>query len=145
MSTEATGPSSGTVLVVDDIPANRNLLREILEPRGYEVLLAADGETGLRVAERTVPDLILLDVLMPDLDGFATCRELKRRKAIRAIPVIFLTSRDEPRALLEGFECGGVDYVTRPFQAEEVLARVRTKDLATIAGMEFVSRIEAKK
>jgi len=111
---------------VDDIPANRNLLREILEPCGYEVLLAADGETALKVSQRAQPDLVLLDVIMPGKDGFATCRQLKQLEATRAIPVIFLTSRDETRAVIEGFESGGVDYITRPFQAEEVLARVRT-------------------
>ncbi|HOC01536.1 MAG TPA: sigma-54 dependent transcriptional regulator [Verrucomicrobiota bacterium] len=126
MTTNATLPCSGSVLVVDDIPANRNLLRETLEPSGYEVLLAADGEMAIKVAQRAHPDLVLLDVVMPGLDGFAVCRRLKQIEATRAVPVIFLTAKDEPRSVLEGFEAGGVDYITRPFQAEEVLARVRT-------------------
>jgi DNA-binding NtrC family response regulator len=126
MTPDPSTACSGTVLVVDDVPANRNLLREILEPRGYEVLLAADGPTGIKVAQRAHPDLVLLDVVMPGTDGFATCRELKGLEDVRTIPIIFLTSKDEPQALLEGFACGGVDYITRPFQADEVLARVRT-------------------
>jgi DNA-binding NtrC family response regulator len=126
MTTNSSAPRPGSILVVDDIPVNRNLLREILEPCGYEVLLASDGETALKVAPRAHPDLVLLDVMMPGMDGFATCRQLKQFDATRAIPVIFLTAKDETRSVIEGFESGGVDYVTRPFQAEEVLARVRT-------------------
>jgi DNA-binding NtrC family response regulator len=126
MKTDAWAACPGSVLVVDDIPANRNLLREILEPCGYEVLLAADGPSGIEVAQRAHPDVMLLDVVMPGLDGFATCRRLKQLEDTRAIPVVFLTAKDETRAVLEGFEAGGVDYITRPFQAEEILARVRT-------------------
>jgi len=126
MTTNTALPCAGSVLVVDDIPANRNLLRETLEPAGYEVLLAADGQTAIKVAQRAHPDLVLLDVVMPGLDGFDVCRRMKQIEATRSVPVIFLTARDEPRSVLEGFEAGGVDYITRPFEAEEVLARVRT-------------------
>ena len=118
--------NAATVLVVDDIPANRNLLRDTLEPQGYEVLLAPDGETALKVSHRAQPDLILLDVMMPGLDGFETCRRLKGRAETRDIPVIFITARDETKAMVEGFQAGGVDYITKPFQAEEVLIRVKT-------------------
>ncbi|MCZ7639464.1 MAG: sigma-54 dependent transcriptional regulator [Verrucomicrobia bacterium] len=111
---------------MDDIPANRNLLREVLEPHGYEVLMASDGETAFKVAQRTRPDVILLDVIMPGLDGFETCRRLREHGSTRPIPVIFITARDETKAVVEGFRAGGVDYVTRPFQAEEVVARVHT-------------------
>lgn len=116
----------GTVLVVDDILANRNLLRDTLEPAGYEVLLAPDGETALKVCQRAQPDVILLDVMMPGLDGFETCRRLKQPEENRNIPVIFITARDETMAMVEGFRAGGIDYVTKPFQAEEVLARLKT-------------------
>src|SRR2546426_446665 len=84
-----------TVLVVDDIPANQKLLRETLEPEGYEVLLAADGATGLEVAQAAQPDVILLDVLMPGLNGFDTCRRLKQTDATRSIPVIFITAQED--------------------------------------------------
>jgi DNA-binding NtrC family response regulator len=116
----------GTILVVDDILVNRNLLRETLEPRGYEVLLASDGETGLKVATRARPDVILLDVMMPGIDGFETCRRLKAAELTRPIPVIFITAMGETKSMLEGFHAGGIDYITKPFQAEEVLIRVQT-------------------
>jgi len=125
--TESSHPASlGSVLVVDDVPSNRNLLRQTLEPGGYEVLLAPDGETALRVAQAACPDVILLDVIMPGLDGFETCRQLKRAAVTRAIPVIFITARDGTESMLEGFQAGGVDYITKPFQPEEVLIRVQT-------------------
>jgi DNA-binding NtrC family response regulator len=113
-------------LVVDDIAANRNLLRETLEPVGYEVLLAPDGETALKVAQHARPDVILLDVMMPGIDGFETCRQLKRIDSARDIPVLFITALGETKAMVEGFRAGGVDYVTKPFQAAEVLIRLKT-------------------
>ena len=115
-----------TLLIVDDVLANRNLLRQTLEPHAYEVLLAPDGETALKAAERARPDLILLDVVMPGLDGYETCRRLQAAESTRAIPVIFITAKDETPSIVEGFRAGGVDYIAKPFQAEEVLARVRT-------------------
>lgn len=119
-------PSQGAVLVVDDVSANRELLREMLEPLGYEILMAPDGETALKVAARSRPDLVVLDVLMPGLDGFETCRRLKCLEATASIPVVFITSRDDVSALAEGFRAGAVDFICRPVQAEEVTARVRT-------------------
>jgi DNA-binding NtrC family response regulator len=115
-----------TVLVVDDVLAKRNLLRQTLEPQGYELLLAPDGKSALRAAQRARPDLILLDVMMPGFDGFETCRRLKADAITRTIPVIFITAKDETPSLVEGFRAGGVDYITKPLQAEEVLARVDT-------------------
>jgi DNA-binding NtrC family response regulator len=126
MSASRNPAETGTILVVDDIPANRNLLRETLEPEGYEVLLAPDGEAALKIAQRAVPDVILLDVMMPRLDGFETCRRLKQCESTRAIPVVFITAREETQAVMEGFRAGGVDYLTKPFQAEEVLIRLKT-------------------
>ncbi len=115
------------ILIIDDIPANIDLLARLLEPQGYRVLAASSGEAGLRVAERANPDLILLDVMMPNLDGYATCRQLKSLPATREIPVLFISARDEMRSLVEGFQAGGVDYIIKPFQPEEVLARVQTR------------------
>lgn len=118
--------AKASILVVDDIAANRRLLRDTLEPAGYEILLAPDGETALTVSQRARPDVILLDVVMPGLDGFETCRRLKEREETREIPVIFITAQDETESMIEGFRAGGIDYLTKPFQAEEVLIRIQT-------------------
>jgi len=118
--------SEATILVVDDIAANRNLLRETLEPSGYEVLLAANGETAVKVATRARPDLILLDVNMPGIDGFETCRRLKLEEPLQGIPIIFITASNETESTVEAFRAGGIDYITKPFRAEEVLMRVET-------------------
>jgi len=119
-------PTTAVVLVVDDIAANRNLLRETLEPRGYEVLLAGNGQTALKVAHRASPDVILLDVMMPVMDGFETCRQLKADPKTSGIPVLFITAENETSAIVNGFQAGGLDYVIKPIRAEEVLARVET-------------------
>ncbi len=115
-----------TILVVDDIAANRNLLRETLEPDGYEVLLAGDGATAIKVARRAQPHVILLDVNMPDMDGYAVCRRLKEDETTAPIPVIFITANDDAQSLVKGFQAGGVDFVGKPFKGEEVLMRVDT-------------------
>ncbi|HAV64780.1 MAG TPA: DNA-binding response regulator [Verrucomicrobiales bacterium] len=126
MSTSPAPSQQATVLVVDDIPANRNVLRQTLESDNYEVLLASDGATALHVAAKAAPDVILLDVMMPGIDGFETCRQLKAGQVTRNIPVIFISAQSETRSMIEGFQVGGVDYITKPFKAEEVLVRVRT-------------------
>ena len=117
---------SAEILIVDDIPANLNLLRQALETEGYNIIAAPSGEVALQIAARTQPDLILLDIMMPGIDGFETCRRLKTDKATADIPVIFITARDETKSVVEGFQVGGVDYITKPFQHEEVRARVLT-------------------
>ncbi len=111
---------------MDDIPQNLALLSSALEPEGYEILAAPDGETARKVAARARPDLILMDVMMPEISGFETCRRLKANPETREIPVIFLTARSEMESVVEGFRAGGVDYITKPFQLEEVLGRVAT-------------------
>lgn len=126
MSLSSRESTSATVLVVDDIAANRNVLGETLEKENYEVLLAPDGETALKVSQKARPDIILLDVMMPGLDGFETCRRLKANAATSSIPVIFISAQNETKAMVDGFQAGGVDYITKPFQADEVLIRVRT-------------------
>jgi DNA-binding NtrC family response regulator len=114
------------ILVVDDTPANLDLLTQVLEGQGYRVLAAPSGEVALRVAARALPDLVLLDVMMGDLDGYETCRRLKADALTRDIPVLFISARDEVLSLIEGFRAGAVDYITKPFREEEVLARVHT-------------------
>ncbi len=114
------------VLVVDDVPANLDVLFQSLDSQGYEILVASDGTMALEVADYSRPDLILLDVMMPGLNGFETCRRLKANPELAATPVIFLTARDDLEGIVEGFEAGGLDYVTKPFKRAEVLARIRT-------------------
>jgi two-component system sensor histidine kinase/response regulator len=115
------------VLLVDDTPANLGVLFEHLDEHGYRVLVAEDGEEAVDLAERVGPDVILLDVMMPGMDGFETCERLKAQPQTRDIPVIFMTALTDTRDKVKGFRAGAVDYVTKPFQHEEVLARVRTQ------------------
>ena len=126
MSDEALSTAGARILIVDDVPANLNMLSDALEPFDYTILAAPSGEVALSIAQRTLPDLILLDVMMPELDGYETCRRLKQQPQTQNIPVIFITGRDEPQSILQGFQAGGLDYVTKPFQPEEVLVRVAT-------------------
>lgn len=115
------------ILVVDDDPANLSVMSDYLKDFGYRVIVARDGESALARAEYGKPDLILLDVLMPKMDGYETCRLLKAREDIRDIPVIFMTALAETSDKVTAFQSGGVDYVTKPFQQEEVLARVQVQ------------------
>jgi len=114
------------ILIVDDVPANLDVLFQSLESEGYDIMVATDGASALEVAAYSQPDLILLDVMMPGIDGYETCRRLKAEAKLAAIPVIFLTARDDTEGVVEGFEVGGLDYVTKPFKKEEVLSRIRT-------------------
>ena len=113
------------ILIVDDLPANLGVLLGVLEEAGYEVLVATSGERALTRLAYIQPDLILLDVNMPGLDGYETCRRLKADARWREVPVLFLTAQDDAADKLRGFEAGAVDYITKPLHAEEVLARVR--------------------
>ena len=115
------------ILVVDDTPANLEVLCLALEAAGYDVMFADSGTVALGLATRFAPDLILLDVTMPGMDGFEVCRRLQQDDATRSIPVIFLTARGDVDNVVEGLRIGGIDYVIKPFRKEEVLARVRTQ------------------
>ena len=114
------------VMIVDDTQLNIDILRKVLAPEGYSIVVETSGDAALRVAPRVKPDVILLDVKMPKIDGFETCRRLKEHDATRDIPVIFITAKTDADAMLEGFHVGGLDYITKPFCFEEVRARVRT-------------------
>ncbi len=116
----------GAVLIVDDTPTNLEVLVEYLTEAGFDVFVATDGESALEQIKHALPDLILLDVMMPGIDGFETCRRLKGDEATRDVPVIFMTALSETVDKVKGFEVGAVDYVTKPIQHEEVLARVTT-------------------
>ncbi|MCY7286167.1 MAG: response regulator, partial [Cyanobacteria bacterium CAN_BIN43] len=114
-----------TILVVDDNPTNLSVIVEYLESENFTILIAQDGESGLKRARYAHPDLILLDVLMPGMNGFETCCQLKQDKATSAIPVIFMTALSSTEDKVKGFETGAVDYVTKPVQREELLARIK--------------------
>ncbi len=114
------------VLVVDDAPSSLGMLCDSLEGEGYTVLVARDGDAALQRLELVVPDAILLDAVMPGLSGFDTCRQIKANPALSHIPVIFMTGLSETEHVLEGFACGGVDYVVKPLRAQEVVARLHT-------------------
>jgi DNA-binding response OmpR family regulator len=114
------------VLVVDDAPSSLGMLCDTLEGEGYTVLVARDGDTALQRLELVVPDVILLDAVMPGLSGFDTCRQIKANPVMAHIPVIFMTGLSETQHVLEGFACGGVDYVVKPLRAQELVARLHT-------------------
>jgi DNA-binding NtrC family response regulator len=119
-------PAPEDILVVDDTPANLRLLTDLLAQNGYRVRPASDGALALKSVAARMPDLILLDVSMPELDGYEVCRRLKADEQTRRIPVIFISAFGDTQQKVAGFAAGGVDYITKPFEAEEVLARVRT-------------------
>jgi phosphoserine phosphatase RsbU/P len=114
------------ILIVDDTPANLKLLSQILTDQGYKVRVAVNGAQALASIDLAMPDLILLDVKMPGIDGFEVCRQLKTNPKTNKIPVIFISALDDLKDKLEGFNVGGVDYISKPFQIEEVKARVES-------------------
>lgn len=123
----AAGPTATQrILIVDDTPSNIQTLAAVLKETGYQISVATNGRQALEVLSRTHPDLILLDVMMPEMDGFETCRRIKESPDWRSIPVIFLTSKTETTDIVRGFELGAVDYVGKPFNTHELLARVNT-------------------
>ena len=115
-----------SILLVDDQPANLQVLFQTLKSIGCNLLIAKSGETALAIAQKAHPDLILLDIMMPGIDGFEVCRRLKADPGTERIPVIFLSSLDETADKVRGLQLGAVDYVSKPFQPEEVIARVNT-------------------
>ena len=113
------------IMIVDDVPANLGVLLDFLDSAGYEVLVAESGEGALAQLAYAQPDIILLDVTMPGMDGYETCRRLKAEARWRDTPVFFLTALNDPVDKVRGFTAGAVDYITKPLPPEEVLARVR--------------------
>lgn len=114
------------ILIVDDVPENLQVLAGHLSGVGYEVMPATSGAKALLFARARVPDLVLLDISMPEMDGFEVCRCLKNLPAVSAVPVLFITARTAAEDVVRGFDAGGVDYITKPFNSAELLARVRT-------------------
>jgi DNA-binding response OmpR family regulator/DNA-binding CsgD family transcriptional regulator len=141
-------PAAAKVLVVDDTPANVSLLLDALTEAGHELLVAESGKSALALLEHNLPELILLDVVMPGLDGFATCQQIKARAEWRDIPVLFMTALNEPDEKVRAFAAGAVDYITKPAYPPEVLARVaahlQIRALQTSLADELALRVEAE-
>lgn len=119
--------SGAKVLVVDDMPANLDVIYKSLRTEGYQVLVATDGETGLKVAEQEKPDLVLLDVMLPGLDGFEVCEKMKADAGMQDIPVIFITAQYDMPDVAKAYQMGAADYVRKPFLKEEIMVRIRTQ------------------
>ncbi len=113
------------ILIVDDSPDTLRMLTDALEEAGMTALVALEGAQALAIAAKITPDAILMDAVMPSMDGFETCRRLKRNKALAHVPVIFMTGLSDTRDIIKGLEAGGVDYVTKPIVPDELLARIR--------------------
>jgi len=130
------GHQNSLILAVDDKPQNLQFLGKLLADNGYEVGVAQSGRQALNFVRKNDPDLILLDIMMPDMDGYEVCERLKEDFSARHIPVIFLTAKTDPEDIIKGFDMGGVDYVTKPFNSAELLARIRTHvELRTLKGL----------
>lgn len=140
MNTEA--KRQGNILVVDDTAENLRLLANMLGDKGFEVRPVPSGRLALQAAERSVPDLILLDISMPEMDGYEVCRRLKENPALREVPVIFLTALTDTADKLKAFGIGGVDYITKPFQLDEVLARAKVHIALRRAQRELLENYE---
>ena len=128
-----------TVLVVDDTPLMLDILSKHLKKAEYEVITIQDGKTALHLAKEAQPDIILLDIMMPEMNGFVICQHLKENEATKDIPIIFTTALTEIDNKLKGFQAGAVDYVTKPFDGREVIARVATSNYSQPA-KEITSR-----
>jgi diguanylate cyclase (GGDEF)-like protein/PAS domain S-box-containing protein len=120
-------PRKPAILIVDDAPDNISLLRAMMLRQGYQTFVASSGERALEIAQRIQPDLVLLDIVMPGLDGLETCRRLKAHPATAGIPVIFMSARGETEDIVAGFDIGAADYIPKPLRMEEVCARVRAQ------------------
>lgn len=141
-------PVKGRILVVDDTPANLSLLLDALTEAGHEILVAEGGRSALSLLEHTTPDLVLLDFIMPGMDGVTTCRRLKERPECRDVPVLFMTAVDDPEQKLRAFDAGALDYITKPVYPPEVLARVsahlQIRVLQKSVEEELAMRLEAE-
>lgn len=138
-------PADARVLIVDDTPKNIQVLGTILKQAGYQINVAQGGLQALKVVERVTPDLILLDIMMPDIDGFETCRRMKEIPDLQNVPVIFLTAKSDSESVIAGFEMGAVDYVVKPFNTTELLMRVRTQLELRFAQMAVLNVSHARK
>ncbi|MCC6353845.1 MAG: response regulator [Verrucomicrobiae bacterium] len=123
---DALPATKGRILIVEDTPANIQTLTAILKEQDYQISVATNGRQALQVIEKMRPDLVLMDIMMPEMDGYEACRQIKASPRWRDLPIIFLSAKSETDDIVRGFELGAVDYVSKPFNAHELLARVRT-------------------
>ena len=140
-----------TILIVDDNKKNLQVLGSILNEEKYKIAMAKDGYSGIKLAKKILPDAILLDIMMPGMDGYEVCEKLKADDNTKEIPVLFITAKTETEDIVAGFEKGGVDYITKPFNKEELLVRLKThlelknaKELITIQAQDLYELNEAK-
>jgi DNA-binding response OmpR family regulator len=140
-------PDNGkaNILIVDDEPINIKVLMDVLEKHGYEVRTALDGRQAIASAAKRVPDLILLDVRMPEMNGFEACRQLKAAERMRPVPIIFLSALGQTADIVQGLNLGGADYIIKPFRIEEVLARVETHLSIQALQKQLLSEIQERK
>ena len=115
------------ILIVDDEPNNLDIMGHFLRSGGLNISIATSGNQALSIVSKNKPDLILLDIVMPDIEGFEVCEILKKDVATENIPVIFITARSEIESIIKGYQVGGTDYITKPFQEQEVLYRIHTR------------------
>jgi diguanylate cyclase (GGDEF)-like protein len=133
------------ILIVDDTPENLTILRQILTEQGYRVRPALSGEIALKAVQADIPNLILLDIMMPGMDGFEVCSKLKSEARTSDIPVIFISALDETEDKVKGFQVGGVDFITKPFHTAEVLVRVETHLALRNMQLQLLDEIEERK
>ncbi len=135
------------IMIVDDKPENIDVLRKSIAADGFKISFALEGKTALKLIEKSMPDLILLDIMMPVMDGFETCKWLKGNLDTCDIPVIFLSAKTDSEDIVKGFQLGAVDYITKPFKQDEVCARIRTHLQLVLAYNYLIStqgQLEAK-
>lgn len=133
-----------TILIIEDNPVNMSILLHVLLEAGFNVLVADAGEPGLPMAEENIPDIILLDILLPGIDGFDVCRQLKQNKATKDIPIIFMTALNKTETVVQAFEMGAVDYITKPIKSAEVLARINTHLTMSRLQIDLESEVEER-
>ena len=115
-----------TILLVDDTPENLQLLSTLLAKEGFDISVAVNGAEALKIVTRLKPDMILLDIMMPEMDGYEVCERIKAQEELKEIPIIFVSAKTELVDKIKAFHLGGADYITKPFKAAEVMARVNT-------------------
>jgi CheY-like chemotaxis protein len=118
--------AKATILIVDDVPKNIQVLGHVLDREGYLIAAATNGRQALGMIDKVKPDLVLMDIMMPEMDGFEACRRIKEIPALKEIPIILLTAKTETDDIVRGFEMGAVDYLTKPFNPRELAVRVQT-------------------
>lgn len=133
------------ILVIDDNQENLRVVSNYLKEKGYKIALALDGESAFKILEENKIDLILLDIMMPEMDGFEVCKKLKEKPQTKDIPVIFLTAKTDTNDVVEGFNLGAVDYITKPFKKEELYARINNHTQLKLLRDYFKSEMEQSK